>query len=126
MPDEVVESRAQTRQQHRSAWLVATAAVVTAQTFAPDLVRAGLQPPLVLALSFYLGVLGGLAWQGLNRVDFVDRFVGWAVLLAVVMLVPLLASGSAHVDGAEGAWSVPGVIVGVVLAEGWMRQRRRP
>jgi hypothetical protein len=79
-----------------------------------------------MALSFYLGVLGGAAWQSLNRCDFIDRFVGWAALLAVLMLLPLFASGSAEPNGAQGAWSFPGVIVGVVLAEGWMRQRHRP
>jgi 4-hydroxybenzoate polyprenyltransferase len=116
----------QTRKQHRYAWLVAAAAVSIAEIFAPDLNHAGLHSPLVIALSFYLGVLGGLAWQRLNRVDLVDRFVGWAMLLAAVMLLPLLASGSVEFGGEDGAWSLPGVVVGVVLAEGWMRQRRRP
>ena len=124
MASQVTET--ETRKQHRYAWLVAAATVSTAQTFAPDLVHTGLHPPLVMALSFYLGVVGGLAWQRLNRVEFVDRFVGWAVLLVAVMLLPLIASDSSGVSRAEGAWSLPGVVAGVVLAEGWMRQRRRP
>ena len=123
MPSQVTT---ETRTQHRYAWLVAAAAVSSAQTFAPDLIHAGLHRPLVMALSFYLGVLGGLAWQRLNRVEFVDRFVGWALLLVAVMLLPLLAPDSSEVSRAEGAWSLPGVVAGVVLAEGWMRQRRRP
>lgn len=126
MASQVTESGTETRKHHRQAWLVASAAVATAQTFAPDLIHAGLHPPLVMALSFYLGVIGGVVWQGLDRRDFVDRFGGWALLLVAVMLLPLLASGSAEVSRAEGAWSFPGVIAGVVLAEGWMRQRHRP
>jgi hypothetical protein len=117
---------AETRKNHRYAWLVAAAAVSAAQTFAPDLLRAGLHSPLVIALSFYVGVLGGLGWQRLNRVDLVDRFLGWALLSVVVMLFPLLALGNADFRGEDGAWSFPGVVVGVVLAERWMRQRRHP
>ena len=116
----------ETRVQHRYAWLVAAAAVTTAETFASDLIHAGRRPPLVVALSFFLGVVGGLAWQGLNRVDFVDRFLGWALLLVAVMLLSLLASEPSDLGRAEGAWSLPGVVAGVVLAEGWMRQRGRP
>jgi hypothetical protein len=115
----------ETRKKHRYAWLVAAASVATAQTFAPDLIHAGLHPPPVIALSFYLGVLGGFGWQRLNRVDLVDRFLGWALFSVVVMLFPLLAPGSAEFRGEAGAGSLPGVVVGVVLAERWMRQRLR-
>jgi hypothetical protein len=124
VPSQVTET--ETSKQHRYAWVVAAATVSTAETFAPDLVHAGWHSPLVMALSFYLGVLGGLAWQRLNRVEFVDRFIGWAVLLVAVMLLPLLAPDSSEASSTEGAWALPGVITGVVLAEGWMRQRRRP
>jgi hypothetical protein len=79
-----------------------------------------------MTLSCYLGVIGGVAWQVWNRQDFVDRFLLWAVLLATAMLLPALP-GSDRASGSDvvGAWSYPGVILGVVLAEGWMRQRRR-
>jgi hypothetical protein len=50
----------ETRVQHRYAWLVAAAAVTTAETFASDLIHAGRHPPLVVALSFSLA-----SWEGL-------------------------------------------------------------
>lgn len=118
------ESRRETGKHQRHAWLVPSAAVSTAGTFGPDLIHVGWHPALVIALGFYLGVLGGVGWQILNRRDFVDRFVGFALLLFVVMLLPLFGSPSAETSGAE--LSFPGVIVGVVLAEAWMRQRHRP
>jgi len=47
--------------------------------------------------------------------------------LSVAMILPALP-GSERGSGVDiiGTWSYPGVFVGVVLAEGWMRQRTRP
>lgn len=121
MSSPVIESTSETRKHHRHAWLVPSAAVTTAETFGPNLIHAGWHPGVVIALGFHLGVLGGVAWQVLNRRDFVDRFVGFALLLLAVMLLLVFGSWSAVTSGAE--LSFPGVIAGVVLTEAWMRRR---
>jgi hypothetical protein len=109
---------------HRFAWLTAAAAVLVAGNVAPVLVDAGWRLALVGGLSFYLGLVAGCAWQVLNRREFVDRFFNWSLILAIIMLLSLLSSGGG--DRAIGAWSFAGVVAGVVLAEGWMRQKHRP
>ena len=92
---------------------------------APALSRLDLAPIQVVSISFFIGALGGIGWQVCNRRDFVDRFLGWAVAGAFVMLVAVLPSGEFD-GGSTSAGSVPGVVAGVVLAEGWMRQKPRP
>jgi hypothetical protein len=108
----------------RFAWVIALVAVFTSANAAPVLVGVGWSPALVAGLAFYMGLVTGCAWQVLHPVDFVDRFFNWSLLLAAAMVIPLFTGG--EFEGMEGAWSIPGVAVGVVLAEGWMRQKRRP
>jgi len=108
----------------RFAWVVALFAVFVSANAAPALVDAGWSPALVAGLAFYFGLVSGCAWQALHRVDFVDRFFNWSLLLTAAMVIPLFTGG--ELEGTEGAWSILGVAVGVVLAEGWMRQKRRP
>lgn len=127
----MVETRVTTQQgvgrQLGAAFVIPFVVQATAGAFGPDLVHAGLRSGLVMSLCFYAGLLAGIAWQVFNRRDFVDRFLGWALLLAVVMILPALP-GVHRASGVEaiGSWSWPGVVVGLLLAEGWMRQKHRP
>jgi uncharacterized membrane protein YjjP (DUF1212 family) len=75
-----------------------------------------------LSIGFFAGLIAGILWQCLNRRDVVDRFLGFAVLMTLAMLVVLLPGGGTDFRAAD-ATKVFGVIVGVVLAEGWLRQR---
>lgn len=115
------------QRQHLSAWMLAAAAVVVGGGTGTWLAGAGVRAGVAMTLSFYLGVAGGIAWQVLNRRDLVDRLLWWAVFISAVMLLPALPGGdNASAADAVGAWSYPGVIVGLLLAEGWMRKRKRP
>jgi hypothetical protein len=118
------ETQGRARSLRRFAWVIALVAVFISANAAPALVDVGWSPALVAGLAFYLGLVAGCAWQALHQVDFVDRFFNWSLLLAAAMVIPLFTGGD--FEGMEGAWTIPGLAVGVVLAEGWMRQKRRP
>lgn len=112
------------RRQWRSAWVVALAAISVAGMSVTPLRNAGLSSVQLESTCFFVGVLGGIGWQGLNRQDFVDRFLGWSALLVFAMLLALLPG--TEVGLTEGSSVLPGTIAGVILAEGWMRLRARP
>ncbi|WP_460792738.1 hypothetical protein [Nocardioides maradonensis] len=73
-----------------------------------------------VALSFFVGLAAGCAWQWLNRRDLVDRFgaVAWmAIAVGIMMLLPGDAVG---LDG-RGIATVLGLVAGNVLLEWWLR-----
>jgi uncharacterized membrane protein len=78
---------------------------------------------LVLALWFFACVAVGVAWQTLYRRDFVDRFRGLAIVVVVLVVALLVMPGSATVgkDAPTMQLTLPGIAVGVILAESWMR-----
>ena len=107
----------------RLAWITPLLALSLSASAAPALVEADWRSTLVGGLAFYVGMTAGAAWQAINRSDVVDRFFNWSLLFAAVMLLQLFAGGGD--EWAEGAWTAPGIVVGVVLAEGWMRQKHQ-
>lgn len=114
------------RLRHRErAWLLPFGGLALSSLIATPLSDHGLSATQITSITFFVGVLSGIGWQVQNRRDFVDRFLGWAVMGALVML--LAASPNAEFDSSGGAAAVgPGVLAGVVIAEGWMRQKARP
>ncbi|WP_459981104.1 hypothetical protein [Nocardioides sp. AN3] len=113
----------QQRRAWRRAWIIPLAAMSVAGAAATALRDAGVSPPQVMSVCFFVGAMGGAGWQVLNRRDFVDRFFGWSLMLAVVMLLIALPGVESSAGGGAGA--LPGVVVGVVLTEGWMRLTAR-
>ena len=82
---------------------------------------------LLLALWFFACVTVGIAWQTLYRRDFVDRFRGLAILSVVIVVALVVVPGYVTIDrdATISQLTLPGIAVGVILAESWMRRPRR-
>jgi hypothetical protein len=109
----------------RLAWLVPVAALVLAVVFGPSLESAGWPDTRVAALELLIGIGAGYLWQRLNRRDFVSRFFPWSLLVVVGVALAALWPGNVQ-DFADQGWTTGGLLVGVVLAEGWLRRHPRP
>jgi hypothetical protein len=118
------EAPAAPRQVYSWAWMLPLASVGLAPSIAPALISAGWESAFAIAISVLLGTAGGVAWQLLHRREFVDRFVPFALFFTFIMLLPLFAPDNTEFSREEGAWALPGVLNGVVLAEWWLRLRR--
>jgi hypothetical protein len=106
----------------RFAWVAPVGAVTVAFMFGPSLESGGLSTTRLAALSLLLGVVGGMLWQRLCRRDFVSRFAGWTPLPLIAALLALVAPGAVS-DFYDRGWAAGGVVVGVVIAELWLRRR---
>ncbi len=96
----------QQRRAWRRAWIIPLAAMSVAGAAATALRDAGVSPPQVMSVCFFVGAMGGAGWQVLNRRDFVDRFFGWSLMLAVVMLLIALPGVESSAGGGAGAFQV--------------------
>jgi hypothetical protein len=109
--------------ERRWAWMIAVAGLLAASGLGDTMATHGVRPNQVYAATFFVGLAAGALWQRLHPVDVVDRFFGLALLGSVLMIV-------VAVPGVSGSFAVGnsfapfGVLIGVVLAEGFSRPRR--
>jgi hypothetical protein len=109
----------------RWAWVVPVAMLVIFAALSPLLDDLELPVAAVAGVEFYVGILAGGVWQLVYPRDFFARFRVWAGLLAIVGLLGFLPG--AQLDTASiwaPPWAPLGVVVGVVVADAWLRRRR--
>lgn len=100
-------------------WIIAALTLAAGGSLWRSMDHAG-SPARAAAVTFFVGVAGGGAWQWLNRRDLVDRFVTVAWIGVVWMVLALLPFAKTSVDGAVAATGF-GLIAGNVLLEWWLR-----
>jgi hypothetical protein len=95
---------------------------VVLPTVVGPLASSGMSSGGRAVVAFYLGLLAGATWYRIHPKPFIDRVMGAALASAVV--IPFLP----FAGGFEVAWEpesalFPGVLVGLVLTEGWIERR---
>lgn len=109
----------------RWAWVVPVAVLVIFAALSPLADDLGLPVTVIAGVEFYVGVLASAAWHLVYPRDFFARFRVWAGLLAIVGVLAFLPG--AQLDTASiwaPPWAPLGVVVGVVVADAWIRRRR--
>jgi len=108
-------------------WFAAWTATYGGASVWQSMQHAGASVSRTAAVTFFIGLVGGVAWQWLNRRDLVDRFAILAMLGVAGCALSLLPSDAATIDVRVIAPSF-GVLAGTVLLEWWLRlpsQRER-
>ena len=109
----------------RWAWVAPAAVLLVFSALSPLLDDLALPAAAVAGVEFYVGVLAGAVWQLVYPRDFFARFRVWAGLFVIAGLLSFLPG--AHLDNASiwaPPWAPRGVVVGVSVADGWIRRRR--
>jgi hypothetical protein len=123
MPTQPDNATATPRRQ-RWAWVVPVGVLVTFAGFTPLVEELAMPVAAVAAVEFYVGLLAGSAWQLLYPRDFFERFRVWAGLLAIVGLLGFLPGAQLDTSSIWAPpWAPLGVVVGVVVADAWLRRR---